>query len=101
LTSGGKGVNNAVSTYSIKAGTSAITVTYEYKVSSEQNYDKLTIKKGTEILVNGISGSTSYVSQTVTLQAGETLTFTYSKDSSGNNNDDCAYIKGLTITVVE
>ena len=101
LTSGGKGVNNAVSTYTIAADSSAITVTFEYKVSSEKNYDKFTIKKGTEILVNGISGSTEYQALTVTLQAGEVLTFTYSKDSSGNTGDDCAYIKGLTITVVE
>ena len=100
LTSGGKGVNNAVSTYTITTD-AAINVTFEYKVSSEKYCDKLTIKKGTEVLVNGISGSTEYQALTVTLQAGEVLTFTYSKDGSGNTGDDCAYIKDLTITVVE
>ena len=82
------------STYKITA-LASIKVSFSYRVSSESNYDFLTISKnGTQLA--RISGSTSYVSTTVSLAAGDYLTFTYSKDGSVNSNDDCAYISGLT-----
>ncbi len=98
LSSGNKGRNGSSSTYTITADEKPIVISLEYKVSSEKNYDKLTIKKGTEILVNGISGTTEYQKLSVTLQAGESLTITYSKDSGGAKGDDCCYIRNIDIT---
>ena len=94
LTSGNNGINNSTSVYKITAN-SKVTVSFEYKVSSESNYDKLIIA------LNGIekvnkSGTMSYESYTITLDAGDVLTFTYSKDGSQHSNDDNAYIKNLT-----
>ena len=75
----------------------ALTVSFSYKVSSESNYDFLIIKKnGSEL--KKISGSTSYVSYSVDLNANDYLTFTYSKDSSQSSGSDCAYISGITYT---
>ncbi len=73
----------------------AITLTASYKVSSEQNYDKLTVKVGTETVANAISGSVDWASKEVQLAQGESIivTATYSKDSSGASGDDRGYVK--------
>ncbi len=72
-----------------------MTVSFMYKVSSESYFDFLTIKKNNEQIkrVSGTNGS--YESLTISLKAGDNLTFTYSKDGSGDHGDDCAYIKDL------
>ena len=95
LTSTNKG-NSSSSVYKITA-TVPVTVTFQYKTSSESGYDKLTIAKGST-QIKTCSGSTSYESCSVVLNAGEYLTFTYSKDGSQSSGSDCAYIKDLTCT---
>ena len=87
---------NSKSVYKITAPV-AIRVSFSYKVSSESNYDFLHINKNGSNLKK-ISGSTTYVSYSVDLAAGEYLTFEYSKDGSVNSGDDCGYISDLTIT---
>ena len=72
-------------------------VTFDYKTSSEENYDILYIKKNGEILVS-CSGSTSYTSYSIELQKGDQLSFVYSKDGSQSHGNDCAYIDNLTYT---
>ena len=74
-----------------------LTVTFDYKTSSEQNYDILYIQKNGETLVS-CSGSTSYTSYSVELQKGDKLSFIYRKDGSASNGSDCAYIDNLTYT---
>lgn len=75
--------------------TEAGTVTISYKVSSEQNYDKLTVKVNDETVANAISGNGSWIDYTVECGAGDTVTVnaTYSKDGSGNSSSDTGYIK--------
>ena len=86
--------DSSSSTYKITAPV-AMTVSFSYKTSSESNYDFLIIKKnGTEL--KKVSGSTSYVSYSVDLNANDYLTFTYSKDGSQSSGSDCAYISGIT-----
>ena len=76
---------------------------FGYGVSSEQNYDKLTItltKDGgdPQALANGISGEES-ASINQKLEAGRyTLTFSYSKDSSGKSGSDTAYVSELELS---
>ena len=68
-------------------------VTLKYKVSSESGYDKFTLKLDSTTLANAISGAGSELTSTKTLTAGtHTLTATYTKDSSADRNDDCAYV---------
>lgn len=95
--------NNTASATSFVFTLSAPTVLrFDYGVSSEQKYDKLTItltKDGgdPQALADGISGEESG-SVDQKLEAGRyTLTFSYSKDSSGKNGSDMAYVSVLTL----
>lgn len=64
-----------------------------YKVSSEQNYDKLTVKVDGTTIANGISGAGSWITYSFSNTEGShTLEASYSKDGSQDKNDDCAYI---------
>ena len=95
LTSTNKG-NSSSSTYRITA-TMPVTINFSYKTSSESGFDYLYIKKNGSQLER-CSGSTSYVSYSVTLNTGDYLEFIYSKDGSSSDGADCAYIKDLTYT---
>lgn len=73
----------------------AYTIRISYKTSSESSYDKLTIKHGSTT-VGTYSGTTQTDYTTlsdITLSAGDTITFTYSKDGSIDKGDDCAWFK--------
>ncbi|MBQ8392437.1 MAG: InlB B-repeat-containing protein [Clostridia bacterium] len=88
--------NSSSSSYYQITAQSPITVTFQYRVSSEANYDYLYIRKNGANVVPSISGNTSYTTCTVSLDTGDVLKFMYTKDGSQNRNDDCAYIKDLT-----
>ena len=95
LTSTNK-TNSSTSTYSITVPVAA-KVSFEYKTSSEENYDFLRIKKN-GATQNSYSGRMSdYKSYTITLQAGDSLALCYEKDGSGKSGDDCVYITNLSI----
>ncbi len=79
-----------------------VTISFTYNVSSEGSYtiyDYLTIKRNDEVILTKLGGKqgTGDVDYSIELQAGDTLTFIYSKDSSGDGGDDCALIKNLKI----
>ena len=89
--------NSSSSTYKITTFYTT-TISFQYMVSSESNYDKLVIAKNDNILVT-LSGTTNtYTSYSITLNAGEYLSFTYSKDGSQSSGSDCAFIKDLQFT---
>ena len=91
--------NGSSSSYVITAYTT-ITITFEYKVSSESAYDYFYIYHNYDIKVFQSGTSNSYTSYSITLNAGDKLRFEYTKDSTGFSGDDCCYIKNLTITTV-
>ena len=76
------------------------TVSYDFTVSSESGWDKATFKHtvdGTTTTVqNAISGSKSGT-ETAVLSAGDSMNFSYTKDSSGNSGNDCVTLV-FTIT---
>lgn len=93
-TSNNKGVKSttATSTWTISLNEDK-EYSFKYKVSSEDRYDKLTIKLDDEIIANAISGAGEEITYTNTLTAGtHTLTATYTKDTSTDKNDDCGYL---------
>lgn len=95
--------DSSTSTMTITAE-AAMTIEFSYKVSSESNYDKFSVSlNGSQKFeISGDSGeNTNYKSITITMNVGDVLTFTYKKDYSVNRGNDCAYIKGLTITTTE
>ncbi len=70
------------------------TLTFEYMVSSESS-DYLYIKHNDTLLVSTSGTNNSYTAKTITIAAGDTVEFKYSKDSSVNSGQDTAYIKDL------
>lgn len=74
------------STYTVTAQHDC-TLTLDYKVSSEANYDKLYVKRGSTQL-DAISGEVTK-SATLTLEKGEVLTLTYTKDGRTDGGSDC------------
>ena len=67
------------------------TVSYDYTVSTESGWDKFTAKHTvsgtTTTALDGISGSKTGT-QAVDTAAGDALTFSYTKDGSGNSGND-------------
>ena len=102
--SNNKGVKSSTSTSTIQfVPTVGATLSFDYGVSSESNYDKLTITLAgsgtTTTLVNAISGTKTGTISGITLTEGVTytLTLSYTKDSSTDKNDDIGYIDNLRI----
>lgn len=103
-TSGNKGVNSSTSTATFKFTTSSAGVlTFDYSVSSETNFDKLTIKINNgstdTTLVNAISGTLNGSKEyNLVANTSYTLTASYTKDGSSAKGSDQATISNITIT---
>ena len=70
-------------------------ISFFYKVSSEQNYDKLTFKIDGQTK-DEWSGNISWTRAAYPVNAGpHTYTWTYSKDYYGTSGKDCAYIDAI------
>ena len=72
------------------------TLTISYKVSSEKNYDKLTLTIAGTKVADAISGEdVDWVNYDLEVTAGSkyTITAQYVKDGSGNKGTDTAYVK--------
>lgn len=101
-TSTNKG-HGSSSTYTLTA-LADITVSFEYTVSSESNSDYFTIVQkfangATNKQIAKISGTNnSWRTIAVTLEVGDSILFTYSKDSSESSGIDCGSIRNITIT---
>ena len=77
-----------------------VTISFNYSVSSENGWDYLNIYvNGSQ--VDTISGSISGKSYTCTLEQGQYIQFTYSKDSSNSVGSDRGTISNFTITSAE
>ena len=95
LVSGNKGKNYSTSTLTLTF-TADTAISFEYKVSSEEKYDKCTIKLGSTTIANAISGEGDWTGYTGTANTGDRLIVTYEKDSGGEDNDDCVYLRNFT-----
>ena len=101
-TSGNKGVNSSTSSFKITA-IGDLTISFSYFCESEhsEKWDWFRVLKNGSIEYKDggdKKGSIVYsATVTITLSAGDTLEFIYSKDGSNNTGLDSAYIKDLTI----
>ena len=94
LKSGGAGKSRARSTLQLTF-TADAELTFEYKVSSEPNYDYFTITyDGAEKVKE--SGDLGWKTYTLSAESGKVLTLTYAKDSSGDKFKDCVYVRNFT-----
>lgn len=66
------------------------TLNISYSVSSEQNYDKLIIRKN-GVEVHQISGTFNNISREISLLAGDIVTINYHKDGSVDNGQDTGW----------
>lgn len=95
LMSGNKEKNNSTSTLTLTF-TADTAVSFEYKVSSEKDYDKCTITLGNTKIADAISGDGDWRDYTGTAKNGDQLVVTYKKDGSGDKHDDCVYLRNFT-----
>ena len=99
-----KGSTTASATFTLTPSASGI-LKISYKVGSESNYDKLTVKVDGATIANAISGNLDWADHDVTVTAGTAISVqvSYQKDRSGDQNGDTAYIKwsGVAVTVAE
>lgn len=73
---------------------------FNYSYSSEANYDKFTLKVGGTMVEYDVSGATTNKTYNGSLAKGQTVEFTYSKDSSQNANDDKCTFSDMRITIL-
>lgn len=95
---GGKANSTATTVLTAKQDISVLTFNYSY--SSEQSYDKFTLKVGGTTVEDGVSGATTNKTYSGSLAKGQTIEFTYSKDSSQNGNDDKCTFSDMYITIL-
>lgn len=102
-TNQGKGNASCKGEWSITVVSDGV-LNVRYKVSSEQSYDKLTVKVDGTIVANAISGeSVDWAEYSVTCTAGQVVSVTadYTKDGSGDKGDDTAYIDFVSESEIE
>ena len=93
LATNSQDVNYSKAALTITA-TSAVRLSFDYKVSTETSYDKFTITKSGTLLKTE-SGDKNWASYSVILSAGDTLTLLYTKDSYSRSYDDTVYLKNF------
>lgn len=98
LKSGNAGKSGSSATMTLEFSQNA-QLEFSYQVSSEEDYDKFTLKRGSDILLT-VSGEEGWTPYAVSVAAGDALTFTYSKDSSGNAGDDVVRLKDFRVTAL-
>lgn len=94
---GGKANSTATTVLTAKQDISVLTFNYSY--SSEQSYDRFTLKVGGTTVEDGVSGDTTNKTYSGSLVKGQTVEFTYTKDSSQNSNDDKCTFSNMYITI--
>jgi len=76
---------------------SAGTLSFDFLVSSEEDYDFATILVNDEIYLS-TSGSNEYAISIPLSEESNTVVFVYSKDSYVSENDDAIYIRNLSLS---
>lgn len=89
-------INNSTSQTTITISCpSSCSFSFDYAVSSEPNYDKLTILLDNQTIVNGISGSISNTYNGTLAGGSHSLVLEYVKDESAKSGDDRAYLSNV------
>ena len=99
FTSNNVGKANSTASTVLTAKQDISVLTFNYSYSSERTYDKFTLKVGGTTVENAVSGATTNKSYNGSLAKGQTVEFTYTKDSSQNGNDDKCTFSDMYITI--
>ena len=75
------------------------TLSFKWKTSSEQNYDKLNLYVDGSLITN-ISGSTNWTAytRTITAEGSHTIEWRYTKDGSVSSGSDCGWVDDVVWT---
>lgn len=74
-------------------------ISFDYRVSSERNYDKFYVYLDGVAVIDGESGDLGWQTFETLIPAGShTLRFRYAKDSSYNRYDDRIYVDNIKVT---
>ena len=95
LMSGNKGKDGASSTLQLTFKT-ATHASFEYKVSTEDKYDKVNIKLGSTSLLKDASGDLAWKTCEFDAEQNDILTIVYKKDYSGDKYGDCVYVRNFS-----
>lgn len=96
--SGNEGVNSSTSTLRVVVTMQAgEKLSFDWKVSSESGYDKLTFYVNNSANGSAISGTTDWATRTFTASTAGTYTFEwrFNKDVSYATGDDCGYVDNI------
>lgn len=99
FTSNNKGVKSSTASTVLTAKQDISVLAFSYSYSSEQNYDKFTLKVGGTTVENAVSGATTNKTYSGSLTSGQTIEFTYTKDSSQDKNNDQCTFSDMYITI--
>ena len=97
-------IDHSQSTWASLDVTGPCRVTFEWKVSSEGNYDWLSFTLDDSAVdgIDRISGTVGWSEKSLAIVEGgtHTLKWTYSKDSSQDGGDDCGWVRDVTVTPI-
>lgn len=95
------GVNSSTATTTLTA-LKDMDISFTYSYSSEADYDKFTLTVAGTTIESAVSGSTTTKTYSGSLAVGETIVFTYAKDTSQHKNDDkCAFSNMVCIATTQ
>ncbi len=94
-TNGGVASSTATTTFTAKY---PCVVSLAYSYSSEQRFDKFSFTAVGSTIEKEVSGATTTKSWSGKMSPGQSLVFTYSKDGSGDKNDDRCRVWNFTLT---
>lgn len=77
---------------------SAMIVSFGYSYSTEEKYDKFTLTVAGTAIESEVSGATTSKTYSGSLNAGDSIVFTYAKDSSMNDNDDVCKFYSMSVS---
>ena len=100
FTANNLGVDSSTATTVLKLKQDVTNLSFQYQYVTEANYDKFTIKKGSNTIVSAASGT--YGPMTFNggdITAGTTLTFSYTKDGSQSASGETALFQNLKFSV--
>lgn len=100
FTSNNSGKSSSTASTVLTAKQDISVLAFNYSYSSEAKYDKFTLKVGGTTVEDGGSGATTNKTYNGSLAKGQTVEFTYSKDSSQNANDDKCTFSDMHITIL-
>ncbi|MBO6061360.1 MAG: S8 family serine peptidase, partial [Clostridia bacterium] len=100
VVSGNAGVNNSTSTMKTELTLGpGQTITFDYKVSSEQGKDYFRVKANGSVIFQ-TSGETGWQTETVTIPGSGSvqIAFEYYKNASGSSGSDKAWVKNVKVS---